>query len=715
MASSADIEAISSLIDQLRVVKQGKPTIYEIAYKILIKGNLNHEIQDKEMLLYRRILQFVGNSSTFDEESILLKLFQENFNQITLIEDTKCIIYIQMMTNNFIEKLLKMDNYLEQLKPIMDFIFKTWECSEWAKYVIEKCCANEDFLMLYYPTIESQNRYILLDMMICQLESDNEPFIHLKNVLFVSSQFTDLQITSVDILTYAIYLRKYLEILCKASCMDKYNMLKEEKSLLLKTIDFLKFIYECSESGKEEFKTISKLSEFDKESDDFRVHGLKRDLIRLIANFVYKHKTNQNLAKDVLPIILCHTQVDARNPFCQNWAIVAVRNLLEDNDENKSFLSSLSLQQISQDVNDFRKYGIEAEVVDGRIVNKLFHSSTPRLDEYGGRHTVTLIPGDGAGPELTNYVKTVFAAANAPVDFETVKLDQTVTDPREVDNAFLSIQRNGVALKGNLRSSKIPRMSNVELRSELELYAHVVRCKTIPGVPARMDNVDCVIIRENTEGEYSQLEHENAKGVVESLKIITKKKSTRIAKYAFDHAKKYNRKKVTAVHKANIMKLGDGLFLECCREVAKEYPDIEFNDMIVDNASMQMVSKPNQFDVIVLPNLYGMILANIACGLVGGAGVVPGSNIGDNCAVFETGTRSTGDSIAGLNIANPCAMLFASSSLLAHIGLTKHSDCIRKATEEAVATVHTPDLGGSATSEEFVDKVLSLLKVPDFN
>lgn len=160
-------------------------------------------------------------------------------------------------------------------------------------------------------------------------------------------------------------------------------------------------------------------------------------------------------------------------------------------------------------------------------------------------------------------------------------------------------------------------MSNVELRSELDLFAHVVRCKTLEGVPARMDNVDCVIIRENTEGEYSQLEHENAKGVVESLKIITEKNSNRIAEYAFEYAKKYNRKKVTAVHKANIMKLGDGLFLECCRNVAKNYPDIEFNDMIVDNASMQMVSKPSQFDVIVLPNLYGMILANIACGLVG--------------------------------------------------------------------------------------------------
>lgn len=244
--------------------------------------------------------------------------------------------------------------------------------------------------------------------MVCQLENESEPFIHLNNLQFISTMISQIEVTTVDILSYAIYLRKYLDILCRSSCMDRYAVLKENVTLLRKTIgtaeycfihgkeklflisDILTFIYECGQSGAEEFKPVSKLSEFDEETNDFRIHGLKRDLIRLIANLVHKNANNQLIAKDVLPIILNHTQVDARNPCnnlisvasfkkkinlilildCQNWAIVAIRNLLEDNDENKSFLSSLSLQEISQDVNDFRKYGIEAELVDGKVVVK---------------------------------------------------------------------------------------------------------------------------------------------------------------------------------------------------------------------------------------------------------------------------------------------------------------------------------------------------------
>jgi isocitrate dehydrogenase (NAD+) len=337
------------------------------------------------------------------------------------------------------------------------------------------------------------------------------------------------------------------------------------------------------------------------------------------------------------------------------------------------------------------------------------HASLPKAC-YGGWHTVTLIPGDGVGPELMQHVKEVFRYAGVPVDFEEVQLNSTVTEDEDIDNALLAIKRNGVALKGNLITKLDPgfKSRNVELRSELDLYANVVHCKSIPGVPTRHQDINIVIIRENTEGEYSQLEHESAGGVVESLKIITEFKSTRIAKYAFEYAKKHGRKKVTAVHKANIMKLGDGLFLECCRRVSEQYPHIEFEGMIVDNCSMQMVSRPQQFDVMVLPNLYGNIIANIGAGLVGGPGVVPGVNVGDEFAVFESGTRNTGKNIAGKNIANPSAILLASAEMLAHMGLSEHGKLIKESIYKVMSQdqVHTPDIGGMATTVDVVQAVI---------
>ena len=207
-----------------------------------------------------------------------------------------------------------------------------------------------------------------------------------------------------------------------------------------------------------------------------------------------------------------------------------------------------------------------------------------------------------------------------------------------------------------------------KLSQRLDLYANVLRCKSLNNIKTRHSDIDILIVRENTEGEYANLEHESASGIVESLKIVTRDKSQRIAEFAFERAHYGGRNKVTAVHKANIMKQGDGLFLECCREVAKKYPNIKFETMIVDNTCMQLVSKPQQFDVMVMPNLYGNIVANVCAGLVGGAGIVAGANYGKNCALFECGTRKSGKDMAGKNIANPSGILFAAANMLKYIG-----------------------------------------------
>lgn len=252
-----------------------------------------------------------------------------------------------------------------------------------------------------------------------------------------------------------------------------------------------------------------------------------------------------------------------------------------------------------------------------------------------------MIPGDGIGQETTSAVKTIFRAINAPVDWEQFDVSgYTSHDDTLFKRSVESLRRNKVGLKGILYTpvSSLDHSSfNVTIRKDLDMYASLVLCRNIPGYPTRHEGVDFAIIRENTEGEYSGLEHQSFPGVVESLKVITRTKSERIARFAFDFALRNNRKKVTCIHKANIMKLADGLFLNTCREVAKEYVSsgIMFNDMIVDNASMQLVSRPQQFDVMVMPNLYGNIVSNVGAGLVGGPGIVPGCNIGREYAMFE--------------------------------------------------------------------------------
>lgn len=334
---------------------------------------------------------------------------------------------------------------------------------------------------------------------------------------------------------------------------------------------------------------------------------------------------------------------------------------------------------------------------------------------YGGIHTVTMIPGNGIGPELMEYVKHIFKVAKAPVHFETVQIDPNRKDNKELAYALTSIKRNGIAIKGNidtLSDDTNVRLANVGIRNELDLYAYVMCCKSYPSVKARYPNINIVVIRQNTEGEYSMLEHSIKGGrVVENLKIITEENSMRVAKFAFDFARKNNRKKVTTIHKANIMKFSDGLFLKVARKVATEYADIKHDDMIIDNCCMQLVSNPQQFDVMLTPNLYGNIVANVICGLSGGPGLVSGRNYGDHFTVFEPGTRNSGTAIAKKNIANPIAMLNASVDMLYHLGHVKQAKVIEDAISKTITVdkILTPDVGGTASSSDVVAKIIQYI------
>ncbi|KAK5986952.1 Isocitrate dehydrogenase NAD subunit gamma 1 [Trichostrongylus colubriformis] len=351
-----------------------------------------------------------------------------------------------------------------------------------------------------------------------------------------------------------------------------------------------------------------------------------------------------------------------------------------------------------------------------RFRSSVLNSTAAKLNRYGGRHSVTVLPGDGIGPEMLEHVAKIFTFAQVPVDFERVDLTSKPESADDLNQAITAIKRNGVALKGNIETKfDDPQFisRNVELRRQLDLYANVLHCCTIPSVPSRHSNIDMIIIRENTEGEYSGLEHETTPGIVESLKIVTRTKIERISRFAFQYAKKYDRKKVTAVHKANIQKLGDGLFLKVCKEIAEnEYPEIKFDAMIVDNASMQLVARPQQFDIMLMPNLYGNIISNIACGLVGGPGLVSGMNIGNEYAVFETGTRNTGTSLAGKDAANPTAFIRASADMLRYLGLDHHANLISDSLYRTLVEkrLHTPDIGGTAKTSEVVKSVLEFIE-----
>ncbi len=327
-------------------------------------------------------------------------------------------------------------------------------------------------------------------------------------------------------------------------------------------------------------------------------------------------------------------------------------------------------------------------------------------------HAVTLIPGDGIGPEVTEAAVRIVEASGAKIHWERVEAGAEVVAKYGTpvpDSVLNSIRANGVALKGPIGTpvGEGFRSANVTLRQALDLYASVRPVKNIPGIETRFDGVDLVVIRENTEGLYSGLEHRVAPGIVESLKIVTEAASLRIAEYAFELAKREGRPEVCAVHKANIMKLSDGLFLECARRVAHRFPDIEYREIIIDNCAMQLVKDPSQFSVLLLENLYGDIVSDLCAGLVGGLGVVPGANIGASCAVFEAVHGSAPD-IAGKRLANPTAVVLSASVMLRHLGEDRAATSIEGAVRAALSDPanHTGDLGGSANLDKLTDAIV---------
>src|SRR5438093_1191421 len=330
-------------------------------------------------------------------------------------------------------------------------------------------------------------------------------------------------------------------------------------------------------------------------------------------------------------------------------------------------------------------------------------------------HTITLIPGDGIGPEVTDAVVRILREAGVSIDWEPHIAGAQAFERtgKALPSELLdSIRRNRVALKGPVATPIAEGFTsvNVGLRKALDLYANLRPVSNLPGVPSRFDAVDLVIVRENTEDLYAGLEHEVVPGVVESLKIITERASTRIAEFAFSHARQHRRKKVTAIHKANIMKLGDGLFLDCVRRIAREHGDIQYEEAIVDAACMHLVLHPGHFDVLLLPNLYGDIVSDLCAGLVGGLGVVGAANLGHDAAVFEAVHGSAPD-IAGKLMANPTALLLSAVLMLEHIDERDAARRIMHALGAVLSAgaVRTRDLGGAASTLEFADAVCRAL------
>ena len=327
------------------------------------------------------------------------------------------------------------------------------------------------------------------------------------------------------------------------------------------------------------------------------------------------------------------------------------------------------------------------------------------------KHRITLIPGDGIGPEVTTAVVTILERAGLDVEWESHLAGATALERHgaTLPEALLdSIRRNKVALKGPLTTPVGGGFTSVNagLRKALDLFTNLRPVWNIPSIPSRYERVDLVIVRENTEDLYAGLEHEVVPGVVESLKIITATSSTRVARFACDYARRHGRKRVTAVHKANIMQMSDGLFLESARKAAADYPEITFDDRIVDAVCMHLVMDPTQFDVLLLPNLYGDIVSDLCAGLVGGLGVVPAANLGVEIGLFEAVHGSAPD-IAGADVANPIALLLSAVLMLRHIGESAIAGRIMKALGEVLSEgrVRTRDLGGSATTTVFAEAV----------
>ena len=331
-------------------------------------------------------------------------------------------------------------------------------------------------------------------------------------------------------------------------------------------------------------------------------------------------------------------------------------------------------------------------------------------------HKITLIPGDGIGHEVTQAVVRILESTGVRFEWESYAAGAEAYEkykeylPKEL---LESIERNRVGLKGPVTTPIGEGFSsiNVALRKKFELFANFRPIFNLPGIPTRYPGVDLIIVRENTEGEYSGIEHEVVPGVVESLKIITEKASTRIARFAFEYARREKRKKIFAIHKANIMKMTDGLFLRCARNISKEYPEITYGEHIVDNTCMQLVMNPYQYDMLLMENLYGDIISDLCAAFVGGLGFVPGANIGDHCAIFEAVHGSAPD-IAGKNIANPTAVIRSALLMLRHLGEYEAATKIRNALEKVYRTREklTRDVGGKAGTSEFADSIIEFME-----
>jgi len=333
-------------------------------------------------------------------------------------------------------------------------------------------------------------------------------------------------------------------------------------------------------------------------------------------------------------------------------------------------------------------------------------------------HKVTLIPGDGIGPEVTAAAVRILEATGLKFEWESfaagadafAKYHEYI--PKELTE---SIERTHVALKGPVTTPIGGGFSsiNVQLRRQFELFCNFRPIRNLPGVATRYPGVDLIVIRENTEGLYSGIEHEVVPGVVESIKIITEKASTRISRWAFEYARKFGRKKIHAIHKANIMKLSDGLFIRCSRNISKEYPEISYGEHIVDNTCMQLVTNPYQYDMLLLENLYGDIVSDLCAAFVGGLGLVPGANIGTECAIFEAVHGSAPD-IAGKGVANPTALTRSGILMLRHLGEQDAADCVKYAVHSVFRdSKHiTRDMGGTASTNEFADAVIEAMQSP---
>lgn len=330
---------------------------------------------------------------------------------------------------------------------------------------------------------------------------------------------------------------------------------------------------------------------------------------------------------------------------------------------------------------------------------------------------VTYIPGDGIGPEVMRATQELVAATGAPILWDVHHLSEIQGYTKEeYDSCVENIQKNKICMKGfQLAGQRYDkdreRNLNMQMKYDLDVFASIVACKSMVGINTIYKNLDFIIIRETTEGEYTGIEHTCKEGVVEHLKVMSYEKCYQVNKFAFDYALKFKRKRITCVHKANIMKMSDGLFLKTFREVSKLYPSIEIDDMIIDNTCMQMVSNPHQFDVIVTGNLYGNILSNLGAGLVGGVGVLPGACTSPELAFFEAGGRYTFQSAAGKDICNPTAMFLAAGNMLYHAGLDKHGQCIKNAVRKVIkrGKVRTRDLGGYHTTTDFTAEVINNL------